>query len=164
MSRIIGFSARPDGESQGRVEVPKSLMVRTEDIVNGNLWRSLPAINCDRMADIPSDYPGPIGVPISIMDKLNREQFDIVCMLTHGSLGADRPDLYRRVIIRHLHPKCPEEIDLVQLFGSFGIPIDVEYIPVDEPPQEMIPAHRRCECIDPAMVDGRKIARERMKK
>ena len=36
------------------------------------------AINVDRLSDIPVDYEGVMGVPISIMDHYNPEQFEIV--------------------------------------------------------------------------------------
>ena len=36
------------------------------------------AINCDKTKDIPLDYFGCIGVPITFLDKYNPEQFDIV--------------------------------------------------------------------------------------
>lgn len=39
------------------------------------------AINVDRVADIPVDYQGVMGVPITFLDKYNPEQFEIVGML-----------------------------------------------------------------------------------
>ena len=36
------------------------------------------AINVDRVIDIPSDYFGLIGVPVTFLDKYNPEQFEIV--------------------------------------------------------------------------------------
>ncbi len=36
------------------------------------------AINVDKVKDIPRDYPGNIGVPISFLDKYNPEQFEII--------------------------------------------------------------------------------------
>lgn len=39
------------------------------------------AINMDRVADIPVDYKGVIGVPITFMDKYNPDEFEIVGML-----------------------------------------------------------------------------------
>ena len=36
------------------------------------------AINVDKTADIPTDYDGIMGVPITFMDKYNPEQFEIV--------------------------------------------------------------------------------------
>jgi len=36
------------------------------------------AINVDKIADIPTDYNGAIGVPITFLDKYNPEQFEIL--------------------------------------------------------------------------------------
>ena len=41
------------------------------------------AINVNKTADIPEDFPGPMGVPISFLDKHNPDQFEII--------GMDRP-------------------------------------------------------------------------
>ena len=35
-------------------------------------------INCDKTKDIPNDYFGPIGVPITFLDKWDSEQFEIL--------------------------------------------------------------------------------------
>ena len=36
------------------------------------------AINVDKTKDIPKDYKGSMGVPITFMDKYNPEQFEIL--------------------------------------------------------------------------------------
>lgn len=36
------------------------------------------AINCDLVAEMPVDYDGVLGVPISFLDKYNPEQFEII--------------------------------------------------------------------------------------
>ena len=38
------------------------------------------AINVDKVTEIPSDYEGVMGVPISFLDKYNPEQFEIVAL------------------------------------------------------------------------------------
>ena len=101
-----------------------------------------------------------MGVPITFLDKYNPAHFEIICLLSHGSVGPERPDLYKRIVIRNLRPELPDEIDLVEYFGRMGIPVDVEFIQPETPPEEMISAHSRCETTGPAMVDGRKIARK----
>ena len=62
------------------------------------------AINVDRTADIPEDYDGAMGVPITFLDKHNPDQFEIV----RFRKGADGKDLtlngkptYFRIVIRH---------------------------------------------------------------
>lgn len=42
------------------------------------------AINVDRTEDIPIDYDGVMGVPISFLDKYNYEQFKIIGFLKNG--------------------------------------------------------------------------------
>ena len=44
------------------------------------------AINVNRTEDIPADYAGAIGVPISFLDKYNPEQFEIVDGLNRYSI------------------------------------------------------------------------------
>jgi hypothetical protein len=39
------------------------------------------AINVDKVAEIPSDYDGVMGVPITFLDKWNPEQFEIVVLI-----------------------------------------------------------------------------------
>jgi len=65
------------------------------------------AINIDKVSDIPVDYEGAMGVPITFLDKYNPEQFEII-----GQTGVDinldkgRPyingnRMYARLIIIH---------------------------------------------------------------
>ena len=46
------------------------------------------AINVDRTVDIPEDYDGVMGVPISFLDKYCPEQFEII-RFRHGDNGKD---------------------------------------------------------------------------
>jgi len=41
-------------------------------------YENFDAINVDRYMDIPKDYPGKMGVPITFVDKYNPEQFEII--------------------------------------------------------------------------------------
>ena len=47
------------------------------------------AINVDKTSDIPSDYDGVMGVPITFLDKYNPEQFEII-----GGMTSTKIDLY----------------------------------------------------------------------
>ncbi len=66
------------------------------------------AINIDKVADIPNDYDGLMGVPITFMDKYNPDQFEILGVLNHGcdsEFDLAKPtingkDLYSRILIR----------------------------------------------------------------
>lgn len=62
-------------------------------------------INIDKTKDIPSDWYGYIGVPISFVSKYNPEQFDIIQLDHYGPLGnldnvVDGKSKYRRIYIR----------------------------------------------------------------
>ena len=61
------------------------------------------AINCDKVADIPMDYDGVIGVPISFLDKYCPEQFEII-KLSKGNdnkyLSVNGKYKYARILIR----------------------------------------------------------------
>ena len=61
------------------------------------------AINVDKVADIPCDYDGVMGVPITFLDKYNSEQFEIIKFRK----GNDNKDFayngktpYFRILIR----------------------------------------------------------------
>ena len=45
------------------------------------------AINVDKVIEIPCDYDGVMGVPITFLDKYNPEQFEIKGVINHGSDG-----------------------------------------------------------------------------
>ncbi len=47
------------------------------------------AININKYTDVPCDYDGPMGVPVTFIDKYNPEQFEIL-----GNLGSYAPDGY----------------------------------------------------------------------
>lgn len=46
------------------------------------------AINVNKVSEIPCDYDGVMGVPITFLDKYNPEQFEIVGM-AHGDAGVE---------------------------------------------------------------------------
>lgn len=62
------------------------------------------AINVDRVADIPADYKGVMGVPITFLDKYNPDEFEIVGMDLNDSveklgikeIGNEWVELYRK--------------------------------------------------------------------
>ena len=95
------------------------------------------AIEVPRVADIPCDYAGHMGVPITFMDKYNPDQFEIVGMnwtvLADAVLsddirhhhnvarrlnfylpipdghGNDYSRMYDRIVIRNRHPESLED-------------------------------------------------------
>jgi hypothetical protein len=71
-------------------------------------YDSYDAINVSVTADIPYDYNGVMGVPITFLDKYNPEQFEIIGELNHGcdnQYDLGKPvlkgkELYTRILIR----------------------------------------------------------------
>lgn len=71
------------------------------------------AINVNVTADIPYDYTGIMGVPITFLDKYSPDQFEIIGVLNHGCdniYDLAKPilkgkELYTRVLIRNKHPQ-----------------------------------------------------------
>lgn len=66
------------------------------------------AIEVNKTANIPCDYSGAIGVPITFLDKYNPDQFEIIKFRK----GNDEKDLqvngkcpYFRILIRNKHPQ-----------------------------------------------------------
>jgi len=66
------------------------------------------AINVDKTNDIPIDYDGVMGVPITFLDKYNPDQFEIIgdSRYHDGNENADDinilngKQLYRRILIK----------------------------------------------------------------
>lgn len=54
------------------------------------------AINVTKVTDIPMDYYGIMGVPITIIDKYNPEQFELIGEANHGS--DNEYDLFKPLI------------------------------------------------------------------
>lgn len=72
------------------------------------------AINIDKVADIPCDYPGVMGVPLTFMDKYCPEQFEIVGLdrytvpkkdLVAGRLAINSKVKYARIFVKNIHPE-----------------------------------------------------------
>lgn len=71
-------------------------------------YDSYDAINIDRVENIPIDYDGIMGVPITFLHKYNPKQFEIVGVLNHGCdniYDLAKPilngkELYTRILIK----------------------------------------------------------------
>lgn len=65
------------------------------------------AIEVSKVAEIPRDYDGAMGVPITFLNKYNPDQFEIVgadyefTRETKGRFYVDGRRLYARIVIRH---------------------------------------------------------------
>lgn len=56
-------------------------------------------INCNKVLDIPYDYNGLMAVPISFIDKYNKNQFDILDLITVPIINDKK--IYSRLVIKH---------------------------------------------------------------
>ena len=101
----------------------KSLVVSKKDILDG-LWALFPVINVDKVKDIPCDYPGAMGVPITFLDKYDPMQFEILDLTKSNVQLEDERHPYRRIVIRNLDPELPEKVDLCEWFERMGLEID----------------------------------------
>lgn len=71
------------------------------------------AINVDKVREIPVDYGGVMGVPITFMDKYNPEQFEIIGQMANTNIDefnfgypfVRKERKYARVLIRHIKTK-----------------------------------------------------------
>ena len=68
------------------------------------------AINVDKVSDIPIDFKGLMGVPITFINRYNPEQFDIIGIdrvLVEGATGKvsrfriDGKEIYARIVIKN---------------------------------------------------------------
>ena len=69
------------------------------------------AINVDKVSEIPCDYDGVMGVPVTFMDKYNPDQFEILghehdltgnggAGIPHGQFEVNGVGVYKRILIR----------------------------------------------------------------
>ena len=74
------------------------------------------AININKTVDIPCDYDGVMGVPITFLDKYNPEQFEIIGLdrytiprefLVGGRAAINGKPTYARILVRNRHPETP---------------------------------------------------------
>ena len=89
------------------------------------------AIEVSKVADIPCDYAGVMGTPVTVLDKYSKEQFQIVGMAAgntratgfyfdvpykphpedRGGCGVvNGKRVYARILIRNKHPEAPKEV------------------------------------------------------
>jgi len=78
-------------------------------------YENFEAINVDKTKDIPMDYEGAMGVPITFLDKYNPEQFEIIGWSRHNDQNMDGgywkggksdatlngKEVYRRILIKN---------------------------------------------------------------
>jgi len=62
------------------------------------------AINVDKTSDIPCDYEGIMGVPITFMDKYNPDQFEIIWQASGNTRASAPQEVLKRLGYR-IHPE-----------------------------------------------------------
>lgn len=76
-------------------------------------YDNYPAINVNKTADIPCDYSGVMGVPITFMNKYNPDQFEIVDTSTSampkGAPYIAGKRIYERILIRRKNTKSSQQ-------------------------------------------------------
>lgn len=88
------------------------------------------AINVARVSDIPMDYPGVMGVPLTYLKYHNEDQFEIVGEANHGSDNeydlfkpiVNGKELFKRILIRNRKPvmKKMQQFRILDLFSGAG--------------------------------------------
>ena len=88
------------------------------------------AINVRRVADIPMDYDGIMGVPITFLKYHNGLQFEIVGEANHGSDNefdlfkptVNGKELFKRILIKRKKdaPQMPKNFRVLDLFCGAG--------------------------------------------
>jgi hypothetical protein len=77
------------------------------DPINYPKYDNYDAINVDKTTEIPVDYPGVMGVPITFLTHHNPEQFEIITMSTMSGISANHwtyingVPKYARIYIRN---------------------------------------------------------------
>ena len=88
------------------------------------------AIHVKTIRDIPYDYPGIMGVPITIINRYNSEQFEIVGEANHGSDNEydlfkptiNGKEVFKRILIRNKKTelKRSQNYRILDLFSGAG--------------------------------------------
>ena len=76
-------------------------LTKTYNPVDYPKYDNYDAIEVSKTKNIPMDYTGLMGVPLSFLDKYNPEQFEIICSIGPVLNGKAK---FARLIIRNKHP------------------------------------------------------------
>ena len=101
------------------------ILIRHYTTENYPHYDNYDAIEISKTAEIPDDYKGVMGVPITFLDKYNPEQFEIVGATESEGKGfsnglwmensnvaqamVNKKRVYKRIFIRNKHPEPPRE-------------------------------------------------------
>lgn len=98
MSNTLWFVSYPRKQKMG--------MLPLTETYKGNeskypVYDDYDAINVDRTKDIPMDFTGVMGVPISFMEKYNIDQFEL---LDRYDPHIGNRNVFRRIMVRNKNP------------------------------------------------------------
>ena len=93
-------------------------LTRTFDEDRNPKYLNHDAVEVGAIRDIPADYPGVMGVPVTILDRHDPDQFEIVGIACRGKDVPLLPDesgtprrVYSRILIRNRKPGPPAEAE-----------------------------------------------------
>lgn len=94
------------------VKLKKIELVKTYNEKDYPKYDTFDAININSIRNIPKDYEGLMGVPITYLERHRREDFEIVGILTHGRDNkydfavpmVNGKEKYKRLVIKNLNP------------------------------------------------------------
>lgn len=78
-------------------------LTKTFNAAEYKMFDNYNAINVTRTLNIPFDYPGLMGVPITFLDKYDPDQFEII-MLANGNVRANTEDTILQKVGYRQHP------------------------------------------------------------
>ena len=102
MIRVSGVNWFTNLEIQKRHE--DLILIKIYNSTEYPSYDNYEAINVNKTSDIPCDYSGLMGVPITFLDKYNPEQFEIIGTSTmdmpKGAPYVNGKRIYERILIR----------------------------------------------------------------
>ncbi len=91
------------------------------------------AINVDKVSDIPADYDGYIGVPITYLDKYNPEQFEILGITLGNTVDYPMSVLYENAVQHNKDgtTKGGRKVNTRATLKQANKPMDIVYYTAD---------------------------------
>ncbi len=121
MIRVSGVNWFTNLEHKKRHEFLETIWEYAKNPEKYPKYDNYDAINVNKTAEIPLDYDGVMGVPITFLDKYNPEQFEILGATESEGKGAsnglwypeskvaqplvDKKRIYKRLFIKNKNPQ-----------------------------------------------------------
>ena len=78
---------------------PELVLTKKYNATDYPLYDNYPAINVNKYSDIPNDYKGAMGVPVTFLAKHNTGRYKILDLLMNPIVGGKK--IYKRITIQH---------------------------------------------------------------